>query len=333
MSKIPNFVGMAGFVWWYGVVESRSDPLKLGRCQVRIHGWHTQDKTSIPTEDLMWAHGAYALDNLSPTPPKEGSIVQGYFIDGEAAQFPVMTHVIPGIPETTPSIDKGFSDQRTDDELSNSPRNPQSLNYNTDGSGIEITEADKAERYPFILNEPTTSRLARNEEIDKTIVETKKNSVVTGVPKATGGDWSEETTPYNPTYPWNRVVETEGGHVFELDDTPGSERVHIYHRNGTFIEWPPDGNVVMKTTKIKYEIIMADNNELVMGGKSVTINKDGELYIKGNWTIKVDGDIKGIVQGDVNLNVQGSVTADVQGDITATAGGVIRAQAPTIYLN
>ena len=32
------------FVWWQGVVEDRIDPLMLGRCRVRILGYHTDDK-------------------------------------------------------------------------------------------------------------------------------------------------------------------------------------------------------------------------------------------------------------------------------------------------
>ena len=37
---MPEFMGTNGFVWWQGVVEDRQDPLQLGRCRVRILGWH-----------------------------------------------------------------------------------------------------------------------------------------------------------------------------------------------------------------------------------------------------------------------------------------------------
>ena len=33
-----------GFNWWIGVVENRQDPEKLGRCKVRIFGYHTDSK-------------------------------------------------------------------------------------------------------------------------------------------------------------------------------------------------------------------------------------------------------------------------------------------------
>ena len=38
------FMGKDGFVWWIGVVEERKDPKYLGRCKVRVLGWHTKDK-------------------------------------------------------------------------------------------------------------------------------------------------------------------------------------------------------------------------------------------------------------------------------------------------
>ena len=49
--KTSYFQGKDGFVWWNGVVENRKDPLFLGRCKVRILGWHTEDKSMLPTKD------------------------------------------------------------------------------------------------------------------------------------------------------------------------------------------------------------------------------------------------------------------------------------------
>ena len=36
-----DFMGIEGFVWFYGVVEDRKDPLFLGRVKVRCIGFHT----------------------------------------------------------------------------------------------------------------------------------------------------------------------------------------------------------------------------------------------------------------------------------------------------
>jgi hypothetical protein len=93
-----NFAGKNGFIWWVGVVESRVDPLALGRCQVRIIGWHSINKQLVPTEDLPWAHPMYPLNNSkSFSSPRINDWVVGFFLDGENAQQPVMMGVIPGI--------------------------------------------------------------------------------------------------------------------------------------------------------------------------------------------------------------------------------------------
>ena len=51
MAHENNFMGLNGFVWFLGVVENRDDPLKLGRVQARIFGWHTDNKMKVPTTD------------------------------------------------------------------------------------------------------------------------------------------------------------------------------------------------------------------------------------------------------------------------------------------
>ena len=45
ISDHVDFMGKEGFVWWYGVVEDRKDPLYLGRVKVRCMGFHTDDKS------------------------------------------------------------------------------------------------------------------------------------------------------------------------------------------------------------------------------------------------------------------------------------------------
>ena len=95
-----DFAGKNGFIWWVGEVENRADPLALGRCQVRIFGWHTSDTELIPTEQLPWAHPMYPLNNSKAfSSPAIGDWIVGFFIDGENAQQPVMMGVLPGIKQ------------------------------------------------------------------------------------------------------------------------------------------------------------------------------------------------------------------------------------------
>ena len=95
-----NYIGLSGFVWWVGIIENRKDPLKMHRCQVRIIGWHTDNKAQLPTSDLPWAQVLLPV-NLSRVnnPPSLGDWVVGFFMDGESAQFPVIMGVMPGIKQ------------------------------------------------------------------------------------------------------------------------------------------------------------------------------------------------------------------------------------------
>ena len=106
-----NFAGKDGFIWWVGVVENRMDPLGLGRCKVRIYGWHTNDtsgtdpaKIAIPVDDLPWALPLLPLNSRNSFfPPELGDWVMGFFMDGESGQFPVMMGIMPAFaqpPET-----------------------------------------------------------------------------------------------------------------------------------------------------------------------------------------------------------------------------------------
>lgn len=98
-----NFHGLKDFVWWVGVIEDRVDPLGLGRCRVRIFGYHTIDTAILPTVDLPWSHPVYPLNNSKAfSSPLIGDWVVGFFMDGEAGQYPIMIGVLPSVNPNTP---------------------------------------------------------------------------------------------------------------------------------------------------------------------------------------------------------------------------------------
>jgi len=45
-------------------------------------------------------------------------------------------------------------------------------------------------------------------------------------------------------YPHNKTITTASGHVIEIDDSDGAERIHIYHKSGSYFEMNPDGSIV-----------------------------------------------------------------------------------------
>jgi hypothetical protein len=334
MEKDKDFAGKNGFIWWTGIVENRNDPLKMGQCQVRCVGWDADNKMHLPTKDLPWAKPLLPINGIEVYAPKEGDMVIGFFIDGESAQERVMMGVLPNIPLEAANPQQAFSDPRTEVELKTAPRTPNSKSYNTGGNGISITERDQAESYPKILDEPSTSRIARNDaaSITKTFIQERKDNVVTGI-QTVNDSWSEPKTPYDTVYPYNNVKETESGHILEFDDTPGAERIHLAHRNGSFQEWFPDGDKVEKVTKDNYQIIMGNDKVYIMGKCQISVQGDAEIYVKQDAYVKVDGNVKATIGGNMTSTVGGNFKMDVGGTTTWTSGGNFKVTAPRIDLN
>ena len=309
MKARKNFIGLEGFVWWVGVVEDRNDPEQLGRVRVRCFGWHTEDKKKIATNDLPWAHPTIPVNHPAVYTPKEGDMVFGFFMDGDNAQNPVIMGVFPGKPEKKPRYEDGFSDPRK--SFGDAPKRPD----------------DNAEAYPKskYLKEATTNRLARG-KADSTIIATRKKNLKKGVKSAGGVTWSEPAPAFAPKYPYNYALETESGHAFELDDTPGKERVHLAHRNGSYFEIDKDGNKVERVQKDNYEVIMGDDFIYVKGKAVITV--EGNFNLK-TATVNIeaaainmaaDGAIK-IKGSSVNIESTGSMDLKAGGGGKFTAGG------------
>ena len=329
MDNQKDFAGKGGFIWWVGFVEDRMDPLKLGRLKIRCVGWDADNKMQLPTDALPWAQVAFPVNNVNPYACKEGDMVLGFFADGEAAQQRIVFGQFPSIPLKEANAEEAYSDPRED--LADAPRPPESKEYIEDGTGIVITEKPQADPNPIYLDEPTTSRIARNdaETITETFIQERKDNVVKEIKTYNKeeelSNWDEPKTLYDAVYPYNNVMETESGHVVEYDDTPGAERIHIAHRNGSFTEWYPDGDRVEKITKDKYTIVMADDHLYVMGSCKITVQGDAEIYVQKNLYATVDENLTAYVVGNVDAQVDGDVTALVKGDVDATVNGSLSA--------
>lgn len=309
MKARKNFIGLEGFVWWVGVVEDRQDPEQLGRVRVRCFGWHTEDKKKIPTNVLPWAHPVIPVNHPAVYTPKEGDMVFGFFMDGNSAQNPVIMGVLPGKPQQKPRYEDGFTDPRK--SFGDAPKRPD----------------DNAEAYPKskYLKEATVNRLARG-KADSTVIATRKKNLKKSVKSAGGVTWSEPAPAFAPKYPYNYALETESGHAFELDDTPGKERVHLAHRNGSYFEIDQNGNKVERVQKDNYEVIMGDDFLYVKGKAVITV--EGNFNLK-TATVNIeaaainmaaDGAIK-IKGSSVNIESTGSMDLKAGGGGKFTAGG------------
>ena len=377
---MAEFMGKDGFVWWQGVVEDRFDPLYLGRCRIRILGWHTEDKTDMPTESLPWAYpiqpiisAAQTGVGISPTGPVEGTWVVGFYRDGEQAQEPVFFGTLGGIPADPADSSKGFADPRgdtggpvhpqlkslkkdapagvltfnSDDPALNIPYHPVEIKHylsqtdaNTaiyptdnkkpnnkknlsartgklgslDGSvNVVMEEQMNRSTYPRdeYLGEPTTPREARGKfgtpevEYSKGIHGQKmKNFGLTGGPAGfktarlevvrddTGaitsqgpGRWREPPpiSLYGAVYPYNHVQLSESGHLIEVDDTPNNERLHRYHRTGTYEEIGSLGQRIVKVVNENFHMGLNNDYTSIRGSKYLNITNTLDIVSRGGY--------------------------------------------------
>ena len=511
------FVGRNGFHWFIGVVEDRNDPVKLGRVRVRIFGMHTEDKSELPTNDLLWALPSMGVNAVHQNITlKEGDWVWGFFMDHDA-QKPVIVGSLPGIPKDAADPEKGFNDPTTDLSPASRPTPPvmmpateivpsinvmairkyvaslgppddlldavnQSIDIMFEGkNSIPVSELGSAlaripnaiaalsaevqdaikkaiawlvsqvtaitdmftealfgdeeiqdrfskedalpgstsafgelmngwsittskfdrnkdgaftledveimlrealnaagfytggaatgvagrvppSSYPNAdkLGEPSISRLARGEEPEKTVVGLKKENLSVGL--GTGHDaqdssaqsaafaFQEPVTPYAAKYPYNHVQESESGHVIEVDDTPGAERLHWYHRSGTFTEVHPDGKEVNKVVKEQYNFVLSDYflgvaksiNAEATEAIRIKSGNDTNLAVGANLNTEVsenfhlatgDGIYIYAKGGDIFIKGAKTISIQAEGDCDLISGKAIHLKAPEIHLD
>lgn len=105
----------------------------------------------------------------------------------------------------------------------------------------------------------------------------------------------EPASAYAAQYPENKVYQTKTGHVVEFDDTPGAERIHVYHKSGTYTEINYEGQRVDKTVGNYFQIIQGKQVMYVKGEAEWTAQ--GELKIKSDGNITIDA-TKVYIKGD-----------------------------------
>ena len=330
------FMGQDGFSWFIGVVEDRQDPEKAGRVRVRCLGYHSAKTEDIPMEDLPWASimmpvtaGGNSGIGISSHFLLEGTWVVGFFRD-PAKQEPVIMGALPGMN----------TKETTDFTIASS----SATGGQSKGGGFK----DPKGVYPtdLYLDIADTNLLAQ-EAFDthpSKSIKDAKDSWST----ASGSAEQPASTQSSAKYPTNHVFETESGHYVEFDDTSGNERIHLYHKMGTFIEIDSAGNVIIKTVGNVTNIVAGNMDTYVKGNYSVSAGGNIDVYAGGNLTELVDGNRKTTITGTETLEITGAVkntfkdklteevTMDVKQDykvnLTTTIGalGSIKASAAMV---
>jgi uncharacterized protein YcbK (DUF882 family) len=227
------------------------------------------------------------------------------------------------------SIDQAFSTLSSDDALA---AVDQQFADNIAGQALfeaknfDVNSAENQEKLVVVekgftdptANYPTkeyaglteTNKLATG-DVAGTIIQEKNNDRLIGAKLPGGEAWDQPESPYRAQYPYNKVTQTESGHIIEVDDTHGSERIHIYHKSGTFVEIDANGSMVKRTKGSSYEII----------------DRNGKISIAGRADISISGACNIFVGNDANIEVEGDVNLTCHNDITAMAGGTLNLSA------
>lgn len=159
-------------------------------------------------------------------------------------------------------------------------------------------------------------------------------SDINSPPPEAPGLWTEPEGPTvdnPPLYPYNHVTQTESGHSFEMDDTPGAERIRLQHRTGSFMEFNALGDTTIKILGNGYEIIAGNKNVEVTGHCNLTVKGDCNLDVTGDFNQQVLGDYNLYVQGEYNLRATGEIWVNGDDDVIISAnenfGGSVRINA------
>jgi hypothetical protein len=114
-------------------------------------------------------------------------------------------------------------------------------------------------------------------------------------------------------FPFNQANETPSGHSFELDDTPGAERVLVKHRTGAGVELKPDGSVIVASRSNRIEVVGADHEVIVQGEGNITYDGDLNLTVNGNYNVKVGGTMNVDIGANHNHSIHGTYTTETGG--------------------
>jgi hypothetical protein len=310
-----------------GVVEDNLDPKKLSRVKVRIFGIHTELNENseetfafVKTSDLPWAEiiggtGFGLVGGIGLTSVLRQGTWVWVTLENDDPNKPIVNGTINGISSE------------------------DSVGKYTQGLGF----CDPNEVYPFTARatESDLNRLARNEKLDEayydelcpilgldTTIHKKINDTVDVVEvndEISGADVTQtepNSTSELSIYPNTQVIETPSGHVIEIDDTTGNERIRVAHRTGSYIEIKPDGTFVQKSVNEDSE-----SHYIHMSSVNEHIKKSVKRHIEENVDEIINGYVKRTMKNNVDEHVEGGIKDTVDMDHFKNIAGYFKIQA------
>ena len=122
-------------------------------------------------------------------------------------------------------------------------------------------------------------------------------------------------------YPFNNVKQTRSGHVFEVDDTLGNERISETHKSGTYRCVESDGTQSVVVVADGYTTICGNGFVSITGTCNVHISSNAKITVAGDCNLEVNGNMEQTVKGNYKLKVGGNHMTEVVGDKSENTKG------------
>ena len=234
---------------------------------------------------------------------------------------------LPGYPENFPNTRLGFNDP------------------------TDTYPAEERIYSDHGIKESDVSRLARGEDSETHVAlmmrrELKQDEIPIAIkpyiPEVSDNTIDEERTTWNEPhpksvtadespytsakYPYNHVHESEAGHIHEIDDTPGGERLMQQHSTGTFQEIHPDGSKMVKVIGDNYEIIAGKSSILVVGDATITYDGNVRELVKGDYALEVEGNYSQNIHGEHEVKIGKNRAEQILGNYAFNIDRAIKAR-------
>jgi predicted chitinase len=321
--------GFNGLTGKYGYAQAQKELAKLGIIVDLVN------KPELLNDDIKIAALACAI--FYKVNVKHDMNDPGYFAaarkrtgndaNGGYAKKQVIYEYFLGQSVLTESTNKPSAEDKngktyTPAEVSQLPQEQQKALLEDRSENSTIGFKDPDGKYPLrnLMNEPDTNRLARG-IIKDTAIAFKDQTRSSGIPGVFGSTWEQPLAPFGGKYPYNKVYETESGHVMMFDDTTGHETISIYHKTGSFLDIDSQGTQVNKIIGDGYTIYDRNGMIYVTGKCNLTVGNSVNIMVVGDANIEVNGQTRGVFHGDVNLECATNVNMVVGGDYNLQVDG------------
>jgi hypothetical protein len=253
------------FQWFTGVIEDVNDPEQLSRVRVRCFGYHTDNLNKVPKDSLPWASvvsptTSAGISGVGTTPH---ALVNGSWVFGFFRDgIEAQDPVVVG---SLPSMYGAMP--------------PKDIGF------VDPDEVYPKEQGGDLKDLKDVNILARG-------INTIKDYFSDKI--------SNPPSFFGAKYPHNKVTQTTSGHIFEVDDTSGAERIRIYHKSGTFTEIHPDGAITHKNGD-KWQITAGEDRTHVSGNMVIHVDKTATINVGADANIAVEGNTEVVSTGSINL--------------------------------